>query len=79
MLKIHMAELGPVVDYFNRSTANTVLWLLQVHDELIFECEKSVAPEFAAWGRETMRTAILLGDVPVDSSADMAERWGDLK
>lgn len=78
MLKIDMAELGPVVDHFNYISPDSVWPLLQIHDELIFECRKDVAGEFAAWGREVMRTAVPLV-VPVDSSADMAERWGQLK
>jgi DNA polymerase I len=56
------------------------LWraLLQVHDELIVEASAGIATEFADWGREVMRTSVRL-DVPVDSSSDIAERWGCLK
>lgn len=78
MIKIDMAEIDPICNYFNSYEDEACLPLLQVHDELIFECTRGIAEEFSQWGREVMRTCVPL-IVPVDSSADMAEAWGLLK
>jgi DNA polymerase I len=80
IIKLAMAELTPIVSYYQwfRSSGVVCLPLLQVHDELIFEVSPDIADEFKETCRYIMRNAVRL-DVPVDSSADVAERWGDLK
>lgn len=52
--------------------------LLTIHDELVFEIRKEVAEEFLEVGRAVMESVVPLS-VPVRSSMDMAERWGDMK
>jgi len=80
LIKLAMAEITPIVLYFQSFPSETCLPLIQVHDELIFECSKPIAQELAGMGQKIMRGADreqLL--VPIDSSASMAERWGLLK
>lgn len=80
LIKLAMAEITPLVLYFQSFPSETCLPLIQIHDELVFECSKPVAQDLAYMGREIMKNTDrgeLL--VPVDSSADTAERMGDLK
>jgi DNA polymerase-1 len=79
MLKLDMGELTPVADYYQSYPGNVCWPVSTVHDELIFEVSSNIAAEFAEMGRRIMMTSCPLGDVPVDSSADMAHRWGDIK
>lgn len=80
LIKLAMAEITPVVLYFQSFPSEVCLPLIQIHDELVFECSKSIAWDLAGMGREIMRQADR-GQltVPVDSSADMAEKWGECK
>lgn len=80
LIKLAMAEITPLVLYFQSFPSETCLPLIQIHDELVFECSKPIAQDMAYMGREIMRSADrgqLM--VPIDSSADMAERWGEAK
>ncbi len=52
--------------------------LLQVHDELVFECEKSEAPAFGAWVKKVMEAAIKLR-VPVVAEVKMGTNWQDME
>jgi DNA polymerase-1 len=52
--------------------------LLQIHDELIFQVVKNFSIEFAELVRLEMEAATPLS-IPVRSSSDIAERWGDFK
>ena len=78
LLKLIMAELRNIVIYY-QSFPSVRLWpLLQVHDELIFEASPDIANDFASETRYVMQN-VLRGQLgPVDSSADVGERWGDL-
>jgi DNA polymerase-1 len=78
VIKLAMAELTPIVLYYQSFKDVTCLPLLQIHDELISECSRNISEEFAYTCRNVMRNAVEL-IVPVDSSADIAERWGELK
>jgi DNA polymerase-1 len=79
LLKLIMAELGPIAGYYQSFAGETCWPLLQIHDELIFEASKPIARDFAHETREVMR-GVLRGQLgPIDSSADIAERWGELK
>jgi len=80
LIKLAMAEITPVVLYFQSFPSSTCLPLIQIHDELVFECSKDIADDLAYMGRQIMCNADrgqLL--VPIDSSASKAERWGEAK
>jgi DNA polymerase I-like protein with 3'-5' exonuclease and polymerase domains len=74
-LKVAMARLTPITRELNQSF--TCFPSLQVHDQLILNCQKEYAAEFADIVRYEMEQAVKL-DVPVLASADTGERWGDL-
>jgi DNA polymerase I len=75
-IKLAMAELTPLSQFF---ASCGICWpLLQIHDELIFEVDKSQAKDWSDVAREVMEHATPLS-IPVKSSSDIAERWGDLK
>lgn len=50
--------------------------LLQVHDELIFECEKERADEYAKIIKEEMENVISLS-VPLKVSVETGDNWGN--
>ena len=52
--------------------------LLQVHDELVFECQRTAVDEFAALVRQEMEQAIVL-TVPVKVEVHWADNWLDAK
>ncbi|NWF66141.1 MAG: DNA polymerase I, partial [Campylobacterales bacterium] len=52
--------------------------LLQIHDELIFECDKDKAKESAKILQHIMENIYKL-DVPLKTSVNIANNWGDLK
>lgn len=52
--------------------------LLQVHDELVFECEKGEAPAFGAWVKKVMEAAIKLR-VPVVAEVKTGLNWQDME
>ncbi|MGC8624889.1 MAG: DNA polymerase I [Phycisphaerae bacterium] len=52
--------------------------LLQVHDELVFECSRPAVEEFAALVRQEMEQAILLA-VPVKVEVHWADNWLEAK
>jgi DNA polymerase-1 len=52
--------------------------LLQVHDELVFECQRTTVGEFAAQVRQEMEQAIVLA-VPVKVEVHWADNWLDAK
>ncbi len=76
-IKLAMAELTPISEFFN--SAPGVCWpLLQIHDELISELDKYQARDYADVTSEIMEKASPIS-IPIRSSSDIAERWGDLK
>ena len=50
--------------------------LLQVHDELIFECPKEAAKEAAELIKKEMENAVKL-KIPLRVSVETGKRWGD--
>ena len=54
----------------------TARLLLQVHDELIAECDEKDAPAVAALMKETMEHIITL-DVPLRVSVEYGKNWGE--
>ena len=80
LIKLAMAEITPIVLYFQSFPSETCLPLIQIHDELVFECSRTIAQDLAHMGQEIMRGADrgqLL--VPIDSSASLGDRMGELK
>lgn len=75
-IKLAMAELIPVYEDLNASF--TCVPLLQIHDECITECDARYATDVAQIISDIMSKASPL-DVPVESSSDFGDRWGDLK
>ena len=75
-IKLAMAELSPVYEELHRSF--TCVPLLQIHDEILTECDAYYAKEVSEEISNIMSKASPLS-VPVESSSDCAERWGDLK
>jgi DNA polymerase-1 len=51
--------------------------LLQVHDELVFECPPDESDALAAIVREEMTAALPLGDVPVEVDVNTGPTWLD--
>ncbi len=52
--------------------------LLQVHDELVFEVQKSLADEFGGRIKEIMESVVKLR-VPIKVEVHAAKRWGEIK
>jgi DNA polymerase I len=75
-VKLAMAELMPVSQFFD--TCGVCWPLLQIHDELITEVDRAQAKDWADESRQVLELSCPLS-VPVRSSSDIAERWGDLK
>lgn len=51
--------------------------LLQIHDELLYECRQDVADELSAITSYRFETCVPL-DVPIKTGTAMAQTWGDL-
>lgn len=77
LLKLAMISIEPVIGAF-QAVGAYIEPLLQIHDELIFECEESIADEFVATAKWIMEHVVQL-DIPIKSSASLAEAWGGLK
>ena len=56
---------------------NTAKMLLQVHDELIFEIEESIAKDFAAIISPLMTDQNLLSGVPLSVNIGTAKNWAE--
>ena len=52
--------------------------LLQVHDELLFECPVAEVDAFGAWARHEMESAVKLS-VPLVVDLKIGENWQDMK
>jgi len=52
-------------------------WLLQIHDELMFEVESPHAPQFVQWATDIMESAVKLS-VPIKVEAKMGTNWGEM-
>ena len=70
-----MARLHAIIQKLRRSF--TVFPSLQVHDQLIFGCQKEYAEDFSQIVRTEFEQAVPL-IVPVLASADTGETWGQL-
>ena len=52
-------------------------WLLQIHDELMFEVEAVHAVQFVEWAEQIMESAVKLS-VPINVEAKMGTNWGEM-
>ena len=73
LIKQAMVRIAKRIDGDSR-----IKMLLQVHDELVFECSRCAAEEFAALVRQEMEQAITL-TVPLKVEVHWAENWLDAK
>lgn len=74
IMKLAMIRIAGVLPKYGDS----VRMLLQVHDELIFEVEESIAPEFAMLIKRSMESAYVLR-VPLIAETAVGKDWGELK
>jgi len=75
-LKVSMARQTPL--YLKLRKSFTLWPCLQVHDQLLWNCDEHYAEEFAELSRHEMENGVPLGDVPVLSSSDTGETWAQL-
>jgi len=73
--KVAMAELCGVYRDYNKYFR--CVPLLQIHDQIIGEADKSIVREVADITAEIMRNATPLS-IPIQAEPDVGERWGDL-
>jgi DNA polymerase-1 len=78
LIKVVMYELRGLVEYFGRYPSETCLPLLQIHDEVLFECSDPIVDDFLGMAGAIMETAVPLS-VPVESSGGAAQSWGALE
>jgi len=72
IVKIAMFNLDKALS----AAASPAKLLLQVHDELIFECPKEAADEAAELIKREMENAVKL-KIPLRVSVEIGKRWGD--
>lgn len=78
LIKLDMAQIMPVVEYFQSFHTERCWPLLQIHDELIFELSPNIVDDFCGLAHGIMTSNVEL-QVPVRASWGTAESWGDLK
>jgi DNA polymerase-1 len=77
-LKLAMAELCMLVDYYRSLPGVVCEPLLQIHDELVFEVSREIADEFNPQVAHVMAHAVPMS-MPVKSSYSVSGNWGGLK
>ncbi len=71
MMKIAMIRVDKKMRRLNMKSLMT----LQVHDELVFEVEKSELDEMKKLARKEMEDALKLGDIPIEVEIGVAKNW----
>lgn len=74
-VKLTMAQVHD--DWEERGYEEVVHPLLQIHDELLFECRRDIAEEWAAHVSYRFENCVQL-DVPITASSAQALTWGAL-
>ena len=74
IMKIAMLKIPPAL----KAAGLKARMLLQVHDELVFECPKDELKETAAVVQEVMANAFPL-DIPLSTEARYGVNWGETK
>lgn len=77
-LKLGMAEVLGLVDYYNSFDSTICRPCLQIHDELMFELTPNIAQEFNYEVCKILQEAVPMS-VPVRSAASIAQNWAELK
>ena len=62
----------------HRSPEVPFMWLLQVHDELMFETLDRDTTRFVKWAKGVMESAVKIS-VPVLAEAKVGKNWGEMK
>ena len=62
----------------HRSPEVPFMWLLQVHDELMFETLDRDTARFVKWAKGVMESAVKIS-VPVLAEAKVGKNWGEMK
>lgn len=75
---IKLAMAAVMDDLEQGNLLDIVHVLLQVHDELVFECREDVAEDLIELVRYRFETCVEL-EVPIKASGAKAETWGDLE
>ena len=75
-IKLTMARVHD--DWEQAELQEVVHPLLQIHDELLFECRKDIAEEWGELVTERFENCVRL-DVPIKASAVSADSWGLLE
>ena len=66
-----------MVKMYQEETSFPYFWLLQIHDELMFEVEARSAIQFVWWASKIMESAVQLS-VPINVEAKMGTNWGEM-
>jgi DNA polymerase-1 len=74
IMKLAMLKVPPALE----EAGLKAKMLLQVHDELVFECPKKEVKETARVVQEVMANAFPLS-IPLSTEARYGENWGDMK
>jgi len=74
IMKIAMLNIPPAL----KEAGLKARMLLQVHDELVFECPRNELKETARVVQEVMTNAYLL-DIPLSTEAHYGTNWGETK
>jgi len=79
MIKKAMVEIDhKLTGYRLQGTGNHCNLILQVHDELLFECEPKAVKETAKMVKEKMENALKLS-VPITVDLKIGPNWGEMK
>ena len=74
--KLGMAELHPLMESINEDY--TCRPVLQIHDDCLADVDVRIAGEYAAIAKGVFECASPLNGVPVLSSINIGEKWGEL-
>lgn len=74
IMKLAMLFVAKLIE---KQFKESVIMVLQVHDELIFEVKESKATEFAEAVKQTMAEAYPLG-VPLVAETEIGKNWGEI-
>ena len=74
MMKLAMIQLAPKFAELD----GVAQMILQIHDELIIECDEKLVEEVKQLLRDTMENVITLA-VPIEVGEAVGKNWGELE